>query len=105
MTGAGGHKVTPDVMQSPSPSSDIHQDLVTVTPPRHEPFVLNSRPTVYHVLNEENQEAYAHLDDFTNVPGHDELYCCLSGLSGYIVHCLLLLFSSHDHTGQSELIT
>ena len=67
VTGAGSHEVPPDVMQSPS--SDVHQEAVTVTPPRHEPFELNYRPSVYHVLNEENQEAYAHLDDVTN--GHE----------------------------------
>ena len=45
-----GHEVTTDVMQSPSGE---HQEQVTVTPPRHEQFVLDSRPMGYlHEINE-----------------------------------------------------
>ena len=45
-----GQEVTTDVMQSPSGE---HQEQVTVTPPRHEQFVLDSRPMGYlHEINE-----------------------------------------------------
>ena len=32
--------------------------------------MLNSRPIYLNALNEDNLEAYAHLDDVTDVPGH-----------------------------------
>ena len=61
-----GQEVTLDA--TPSPSGE-HLEQVTVTPPRHESFELNSRPRVYlHDLNESNQQAYAHLDDVINDP-------------------------------------
>ena len=63
--GAGDHGVTSNVTHSSSLSS-----YGQVTPPRHEPFELDSRPNVYlQGLNQSNQEAFAHLNDVNTDPG------------------------------------